>query len=317
MREPPGGLERNPPRGVARIGVRVVPAERERRRPLKWDPRPVVGLAACWRGRWWVSPRGLAAAELSPGAFPRLPGTLRATSGVMAWHPPVRRYRPPPWGRHRALAWVRLRAPPWVRGPALPRRLPWRRSVGWWPEGSWRLPAWWRPGRPAGPAVGRWRRDHPIWRGPGRPPRRGASSTLGRPTCAGAHPSGGPRTGGWHPDRAVAAPPGRQRADPGARPGLLGCRRPTRQGRRGGPGHRAVVLAWRRRSRGRRVPARRRAGRAGWRSPGRSGGLAISRSRHRPEKDWPGRAPPRAARPVGWRAASRAGPPGRHPAPEE
>jgi hypothetical protein len=278
----------------------MVPVERERRRPLNWDPRPVVGLATCWGGRWQVSLR-MAAAELGPGpALPRLPGSQRRTSGVLAWHPPVWRYRPSPWARRRALPWVRFRAPPWVRGPALPRPPPWRLSVGWWPGGR---------------AVARWGRDHWTWRRPGRPPRRGALSTLGRLTGAGAHPSGS-RTGEWRPGRAVAVSPGRLRAGPGAWPGPLGCRRPTRQGRRGGSGHRAVVRARRHRSRGRRVPARRRAGRAGSRSPGRSGGPAISRSRHRPWKDWPGRAP-RAARPVvGRRPASRAGPPGRHPVPE-
>jgi hypothetical protein len=306
MREPAGGRGRNPPRGAARIAVRLVPAERERRRPLERDRRPVVRLAAWRRGRSWVASRRLAAAELSPGPGPeppRLPGPPRARSGVLAWHPPpVWRYRPSPWARRRPLPWMRLRAPPWVRDPALP----------------WRLPAWWRPGRPVGRGVvGRWDRDRWTWRQPGRPPPRGAWSTLGRPTGAGAHPSGGRRTGGWRPGRALAASPGLQRAGPGARPGPPGCRPPTRQGRRGGRGHRAVVRAWRHRPRGRRFPARRRAGRAGSRSPGRSGGLAISRSMHRPRKGEPGRAPPRAARPdVGWRPASRARPSGRHPAPE-
>ena len=235
---------------------------------------------------------------------PRLPGTVRAMSGVLAWHRPVWRYRPSPWARHHPLPSVRLRVPPWMRDPAPPRRPPWR------------LPAWWRPGRPAGRGVDRWDRAHWTWRRPGRPPRRRALSTLGRPTGAGANPSGGPRTGGWRPDRAVAACPGR-RAGPGDRPGPLGRRRPTRQGRRGGRGNQAVVRAWRHRSRGRRFPARRRAGRAGSRSPGRSGALATSRSRHRPRKGWPGRAPRWAARPVvGWWPGSRAGPSGQPPDPE-
>jgi hypothetical protein len=285
MREPSGGLGWNSLRGAARIEVRLVPAQRERRCPPEQDPRPVVRLAAWRRGRRWVSPRKVAAAELGLGpVLPRVPGMLRART--VAWHPPVWRHRQSPWVRHRV--------PLWVRDPALPRRPPCRLSVGW-PAGSWRPLAWWRPGRPAERGVHRWVRDHWIWLRPGRPLRQVASSTLGRPTGAGAHPSGGPRTGGWRPGRAVGVSPGRQWAGPGARPAPPGCRRPTRRGRWGGLGHRAVVRAWRHRSRG-RLPARRRAGRVGSRSLDRSGGPATSRSRHRP--------------------GSRAGPSGWHPAPE-
>ena len=213
----------------------------------------------------------------------------------------------------------RHRAPWWVRDPALPRRLPvrWSLAVGWWPRWSRRLPAWRRPGRPFRRRAGRWDRERRAWLRPGvQPPRRGALPTLGRPTGAGAHPSGGPRTGRWLPGRAVVAAPRRRWAGPAARPGPRGCRRATRRGRRGGPGRGSGVRAWRHRSRGCRFPARRRPGRLGSRSLDRSGGPAISRSRHRPRRGCPGRAPPRTATPdVGRRPGTRWAPSGRHPAP--
>ena len=276
MPEPAAVLGRNRPRTAAPIEVRSVPTGRGRRRLLERDLSP-VGRSVVRLAAWRLGQR------------------------------------------HRALSWVRHRAPWWVRDPALPRRQPvrWSLAVGWWPRWSRRLMAWRRPGRPFRRRAGRWDRERrALLRRGVQPPRRGALPALGRPTGAGAHPSGGPRTGRWLPGRAVVAAPRRRWAGPAARPGPRGCRRATRRGRRGGPGRGSGVRAWRHRSRGCRFPARRRPGRVGPRSLDRSGGPAISRSRHRPRRGCPGRAPPLTPTPdVGRRPGTRWAPSGRHPAP--
>ena len=161
----------------------------------------------------------------------------------------------------------------------------WHLPVRGWPVFRWRALV-------AGLGVARWVLRH-----------RGRAAAKGRPTGVGALRAGGARsaTGRWGHRRAGR--PGRRRTCPWARanpwlPWSWGCRpglQVWRVRRRGWAG-RSVARGWRLRH---RFPARRRAGPAGWRWPGHSGDLAISRSRPRPRMGEPRRGP--------WVPASRAG----------
>jgi hypothetical protein len=148
--------------------------------------------------------------------------------------------------------------------------------------------------------------------------RAGAGTGIGRGRAPAGPPAG---SGAWArlgPGVRVHPWPRSSRWTPRPEPRAesWGCGRPKRAVRRCGQAGRSLVGAWRRAWRWRhRVRARCRLGREGWRSPGRSGDLAISRSRHRRRMG----GPRRESRVPSWGEGRRAGsgpvPWRRHPPP--